>query len=244
MLTNSISNHSLSLLLTATIDPRNCFYVKRSDPRVRLDDYKSALRRWLGDTRIEKIIFCENSGFDLSELDTIATTENRHGKAIALLSYTAEEQGHRGKGYGEMGIIKFALSNSTLADRDMILKVTGRYYITNISNILSSISKEEDADVITSKPRHNETWVDSECYCATKYFMGNYFCRRQEEIDGSQRVYIEHVLAASIVEARLAGLMHAVFENAPQIDGVSGTVNLPWQLLCNGDRGFARPGSQ
>jgi hypothetical protein len=89
------------LLLTATIDPRSTIFVLRSDPNVRMIDYRIAIRRWLTEPDINKVIFCENSGTDLDQLRFAAANDNAHNHEIVFVSYsTPEADGKRGKGYG------------------------------------------------------------------------------------------------------------------------------------------------
>lgn len=239
-MTMPVDDRTLSLLLTATIDPRNCVLVKRRDPLLRLEDYKRALRLWLAEPTVKRIIYCENSGFDLSELRRIAEHENYRGKEITILSQETPGQGERGKGYGDIGIIGFVLSACGLREQDLLIRVTGRYYIANMSNVVATIEERNDADIFTCTPRHNGTWIDSECYCGTRNFLEGYFCGKQEEIDDSQGVYIEHVLAKSVRDACVNGFTHVIFSDPPETVGLSGTYDLPLHLLHVSGRGFAR----
>jgi hypothetical protein len=231
---------TLTLLLTATIDPRDCFFVSRRDPLVRLADYKAAFTKWIHDPYISNIVLCENSGYDLDELKRIADRDNWRGKDVTILSHVMPSPKNRGKGYGDLGIIQAVISRMNFRAGDRILRVTGRYFVTNIASVLNDIAQNGGSDIITSKPRHQNTWIDSECYCGTRAFMEEYFCKRQHEIDDSRRIYIEHVLASSIREACADGLKHSVFTTSPLISGVSGTHNVSWETLNGRDHGFGR----
>src|SRR5579863_9294339 len=81
------------LVMTATITPAVNAQVKRSDPRVRLEDYKKALRFWLADPHpaLSRILFLENSGADLAELRVIAEIENPRNKEVEFVSLPAYE---------------------------------------------------------------------------------------------------------------------------------------------------------
>jgi len=76
------------LVMTATIIPAVDAGVKRADPRLRLEDYKQALRYWLcyEHPAAERILLLENSGADLGELRAIAEDENPRGKPVEFLS--------------------------------------------------------------------------------------------------------------------------------------------------------------
>ena len=69
------------LLLTACIEPTQFKNkVQRNDTKVRLTDYKEALKRWLHyeDDTITTVIFAENSGYDLTEIESVFLTENKY----------------------------------------------------------------------------------------------------------------------------------------------------------------------
>ncbi len=60
------------LILTATIDPGNMPDLVRNDTNTRLDDYKKSFEFWLNQSSIKKIIFIENSNYNLSFFRNLA----------------------------------------------------------------------------------------------------------------------------------------------------------------------------
>jgi len=221
----SPSSSSIHLLLTATVDPRNCIAVRRRNPKARLNDYKNSLRRWLRVPTIQHITFCENSGFTLEELRGLAADDNPFGKSVRFISYRTDGEGCRGKGYGEMGIIHRSLTHGHFIESDLILKVSGRYFIRNAEALLDDIMKFHTYDIVSSVPRHN--WVNSECFCASPRFLREFLCPLQDEIDDSRGASFEHLFARAIRDARQAGLTHATFHEFPNLIGISGTYNVP-----------------
>lgn len=136
---------SYLLTMTATIMPAANAGVKRSDPRVRLEDYKQALRYWLNypHRAADRILFLENSGADLSELRSIATTENRRRKPVELLSIPCNEipEG-RNYGYTEMRLLDEGLAQSTLRQQTThLVKVTGRLTFPALGKALDLIER-------------------------------------------------------------------------------------------------------
>ncbi len=118
------------LVMTATIEPAANAGVRRADPAERLEDYKAALRYWLGyEHRVaERILVLENSGADLSQLRAIAEGENRLGKAVEILSVPGNviPEG-RNYGYTEMELLDEGLLRSRLRkETTHLIKVTGR----------------------------------------------------------------------------------------------------------------------
>jgi hypothetical protein len=216
----------ITLLLTATIHPRSTIFVRRSDPMIRLTDYRIALSRWLSEPAISRIVFCENSGADLDQLRFDAAQQNIHNQEIIFISYTAPEpDGARGKSYGELGILSHVLSRLVLGDSARILKVTGRYAVDNFESILVDIRRHGNADIITT-PGSLQGWVPSECFYATTAFLCRYLLRKRELINEAKGFYFELALAQAIAEAIRDGAIHAEFTD-PHIIGVSGTMNLP-----------------
>ena len=59
-------NFNLSIILTACIKPINIPFLKRTSEIDRLDDYKKAFIKWCKNDLVDKIIFIENSGYDLN----------------------------------------------------------------------------------------------------------------------------------------------------------------------------------
>ena len=61
-----MSNLNFCLILTATIDPKGMTFLARNSIQDRLNDYKNAFENWCKHDSINKIIFIENSGYDLT----------------------------------------------------------------------------------------------------------------------------------------------------------------------------------
>lgn len=220
--------NSVVLLLTACIDPRNVIAVGRRDITIRLEDYKLALRLWLKDSNIKKIVFCENSGHDLKELQNIYHNENRSNTQVEFLSFEGQSfPAHLGKGYGEMGIVSFAVQNSQLISPDIyVLKVTGRLYIPNIGDLLKRIDWSQSLDIYCDL-RRNLTSADSRLFCASVKFLQNYLIPMQELINDSDGVYFENVLSRAVHRAMADGLRWAMLPCAHAMRGIGGTSNEP-----------------
>lgn len=128
---------NIILLLTACIEPTQFIdKVQRNDSRVRLADYKEALKMWLHlkDEKITTVIFAENSGYDLTEIEEIFLTENKYRRNYQIYQNLATEvpQGLH-YGYSELELIDHVISQiSLLKDNDFIIKSTGRIYFPKI----------------------------------------------------------------------------------------------------------------
>jgi len=133
------------LVMTATIIPAASAGVKRADPRLRLGDYKQALRYWLlyEHTAAERILLLENSGADLTELRAIADNENPHRKPVEILSVPGNEiPAGSNYGYTEMQMLDEGLALSELRRQTThMVKVTGRLIFPSIGKALDRIGR-------------------------------------------------------------------------------------------------------
>ena len=136
---------SYLLVMTATIIPAANAGVRRADPRLRLEDYKQALRYWLcyEHPAAERILLLENSGAELGELQAIATDENPLGKPVEILSVPGNKipEGTN-YGYTEMQMLDEGLALSQLRRQTThMVKVTGRLTFPAIGRALDRIAK-------------------------------------------------------------------------------------------------------
>lgn len=134
------------LLLTACIAPTQFKNkVQRNDSRVRLADYKEALKMWLHlkDEKITTIIFAENSGYDLTEIEEVFLKENKFQRNYQIFQKIASQvpQGLH-YGYSELELIDEAIIQiSLLKDNDFIIKSTGRIYFPKIYLLTQNLVK-------------------------------------------------------------------------------------------------------
>lgn len=154
------------LFLTASIDPKNTPQVGRNSITLREHDYFSALQQFskLG----LAIVFCENSGYHSKKITAFCLQNN-----IEYLSFVSKES-YKGKGHGEKEIFDYAISNSKyILESDYVIKVTGRLYIKNLSNIIKVLSLK--SYFVSTNLTRNLTWSDSRLIIFKKEFYKDYF---------------------------------------------------------------------
>jgi hypothetical protein len=129
--------------MTACIQPKNLNRPPsfRSDPILRLADYKKTLEYWLTypDKRIKAIVFAENSGYQLDELVSLANTKNAYRREIEFLQLEESER-PAGVHYGfsDMEIIDHTIDHSkTITTGSTIIKTTGRLYFPKLEKLLN-----------------------------------------------------------------------------------------------------------
>ncbi|HLK15986.1 MAG TPA: hypothetical protein VKT78_14365 [Fimbriimonadaceae bacterium] len=228
----------LAILLTATVDPKGMRLTARSDPAQRLRDYETALPKWLAAIDIP-IVFCENSGYDISSIQQVAES---HGRNVELVSFTAPPFPEaRGKGYGEMLIIREALARAkTFSDGTILIKATGRIFFPNIAVMVSRwkrISFDVSCDLA---PRLD--WADTHLFAATGDFLTNYLVPECEYLDelAEPMLNFERIMARATLKSITQGKQWCPLPAAFRIDGISGTYNTPYRSKFSLSRHLAR----
>lgn len=134
-----------TILLTATIQPKGMINVAIINPEERLAQYKEAIEFYINQTNFN-IVFCDNSNIllDIKSLNIINKTRK---KDIEILTFDGNSIKSKGKGYGEMEIINYALKNSNIIknidENKRIIVATGRVIIKNAVNFCNVYQKDE-----------------------------------------------------------------------------------------------------
>ncbi|MDF1549852.1 MAG: hypothetical protein P1P88_18640 [Bacteroidales bacterium] len=214
-----ISNKKYCLLLTASISPPQQSFLLRSNHVDRLEDYISALAFW---SRMSlPIVFVDNSNFPLNSIEK----ERFNNNQIEFLQISNNDV-IRGKGYGEVNIIDWALKKSEIIhNSDMVFKVTGRFKVLNFDRIYNSVLSEKENHFIYATMSKNFTVADSRFYLFAKKHFADYFQKFADQIDDSKKLYFEHILAKSILLSIADGKKWSMFPEAPIYKGYYGTSN-------------------
>jgi hypothetical protein len=219
------------LMLTATIQVRTDIRATpRRDVDIRLNDYKTSLRRWLGNPAITSVVFIENSGFDLSDLEAVARAFP--SKHVEFLSFDCPvfNGAHGGKSFGEMLCFEYCLDNSELLkSAPNFLKATGRYYVPNAQSLMTFLADRPDIDVVCNLFR-NLTWGDTRVFGATKTFLQNYLLPRRDLIDEVAELGIEQVMARAVHQLMADGGKWSAPSEWLEVQGISGTLGEAYKV--------------
>lgn len=152
------------LLLTATIAPRsNTFQLARTDPGERLEDYCQALSYYLDMLPrgvFRSIVFVDNSGYPLDRLQALVADRGLSDR-VDFISYEAEDESQMGRFYLELKLLIEAMGRPPLSQMPAstrIWKVTGRYIVHNIEQIVRSAPR--DADLYVNSRNRPRRWTD------------------------------------------------------------------------------------
>ena len=216
------------VVLTATIDPKNCIILKRSDPKIRENDYLIALEKWLKNTNLP-IVFIENSMYDLSKLKELA---NQYPNRVEFLQFEGNQRSHDlGKGFEELNIMEYGLKNSkTISESENIIKVTGRIFIPQIKQILSSLPVDRFVNYCVNVNNNNFESIQLVMYICKKDFI-NQLSTYKELINDSKRQYIEKAFVKCVKELP-PNYKTNVLSNV-KFDGISGGDDTDYDVFIN-----------
>ena len=172
------------LLMTGTIKP--FVKVKHNDPQVRLKEYVQTISRYITDSDFDTILFAENSGyqFDSSELEAQAEA---CGKKLLILRLV--DGGGNNMSSGEAILMRRALEACPfIEDTDVIWKVTGRLWISNINRLLARHTRNTNVFLYARKYDSMQTWF----FCAKVDDLKKYFLT-DEAIEAMKQSCIEYV---------------------------------------------------
>jgi hypothetical protein len=142
-----VARNDYLVVMTATIDPATGpAKIARRDPKQRLADYLAALRFWmnLNDRRIRQVLFLENSGYPLDELQRAVDQEKPADMDVELVSMrTNDYPPEMHYGYSELLMLDTGLAMSRLAKQTRYwMKVTGRLTFPNVGRLLDRLPND------------------------------------------------------------------------------------------------------
>ncbi len=215
------------LLLTAAVDVSGVAHTARHDPRVRLDDYRESLDRWVSCGQFRSIVLCENSGWDPSAFAAQRAAAAARGVDVEIICWPGQDFPRaRGKGYGEMRTIAFALAHSRLiGEASHVFKCTGRYFVTNAARLVKAVAAATPRPDVACDLRDGLRVGDSSWFAGTPRFFADHLVPQLEVIDDARSVFFEHALARATGSALAQGLTWNLPPAPPLLCGVSGTMN-------------------
>lgn len=204
------TEHEIVLLLTSSINPTiNTPDVGVPDPKVRESQYLFALNFYveLG----YPIVFVDSSN---TMSDDIVAAGNKT-KDFEYHTF-ASLNSYLGKGAGEKDILDFAFQNSSLLSiAKRVIKITGRYRIDNLKDIIEKVKKSK-ADVHINFGL-NLTRSDSRMIIFKPFFYADYFEPSLKEYD------FEFALARSVHQLMADKGIYEPWPVYPFYNGVNGS---------------------
>lgn len=202
-------------LLTASINPKNTPDVAIPDSKVREKQYLDALKYYAG--LDYPIVFIDSS-------NTTSEVIIEAGKKINDFEYHtfSSVNSYLGKGHGEYEILDYAINNSSLmAEAKYIVKITGRYRINNINDIVERV-KLSNADIYTSFGL-NLRKCDSRLIIFKPSFYNCYFKLTLEKyLNEPSKIFFENILSRSVHLLMSEGGIYEPWPLYPFYNGING----------------------
>ncbi|MCI9368900.1 MAG: hypothetical protein HFH65_00990 [Lachnospiraceae bacterium] len=210
------------VLITATIQPQ----IKKrniiADSFDREKQYKDSVIYLLDCKKVQKIIFCENSGYNYEGWEEIENYAKRNNKDIELLSFNGniKEIKKRGKGYGEGEIIKYVIQNSSfLKNEKNFVKITGRLTVRNLDKILFKIDQNK-IYIKTLAVNYKSNLADTRFFIMPVNLYRCLFLELYQSVEDEKGKYIEKIYTDFIIKNNITVSDFPIF---PIISGVSGS---------------------
>ncbi len=219
-------------ILSATITPpRGAAQLARTDPKIRLNDYVTALAFYIEQVKsgiITGLVFADNSNSDISELQKMAATSGIENKIEFISFYGLDYAPTFGRGYGEFKLVDYVMEHSTIIQSQpataKIWKVTGRYILRNIREIIDTAPSSFDFYCnCRNIPEH---WIDLYVLCWSKnghnqILRGIYEKLKEGDIKGSAEHEFRRILDKLSTDLKIVKR----FRRVPILEGIRGLDN-------------------
>ncbi len=215
-----INEIKLVFVLTGTINTNDIQFNQLTNPDIRKSQYLDAINYYLT-TYSAPVVFVENSNTDISP--------HFEGISKTRLEIITFEGNHyppsKGKGYGEMEILNYAIKHSSLLkEATHVVKVTGRYKVLNMDKYLNYVHSFKELIDIHVDLSRSLTYSDSRFFIVGKSFFDDLFLYH-EQLDDSNGFYMEHAICKAALDGILKGRHYRPFKYYPVYSGFEGATN-------------------
>ena len=234
-----MGDRRIIILMTGTIAPNGCpgaMFEPEERKRQYLKAFGFYVDKLLGNCAADGLIFCDNSDVPL---DSFKVPEEVKGKVELVQVESRLFCSQKGKGYNEALLINKSLLKSKIidgSDDPLIVKVTGRYSILNISRFIRYFRKHfEKINLhVDIKDHHlyslmglnwNEHYSDTRLLAFKLSFYKSYLMGREDEINDVAGVPLE-------------AFFYKVYTE--HINDLGMSFRHPWDLLIRGRNGHPR----
>lgn len=208
------------LLLTGCINPNCNDILAINNVEQRKAMYIKSINWYLCNTSF-KVVFCENSGIDITDTFDPYLFEDR----LEVLTYVSDYSIDTTKGYKEMEILEYMQANSRFINgcsKSVILvKITGRLILLNISAIIKKLnfSRSRNRTFVSAYLNGRKPWSD----CRFIFFSPDFFpflIKQKEKINANY--YFEHATTDAVLSSAKFGI-NFIYPPLPvRIDGIGG----------------------
>jgi len=199
---------SVAIVLTASITPAVNF-VAVTDPHTRRNQYIDALAFY---SQFAPVYFLENSAYDLANDSAFTSLSNVEIRKFAMLP-----ESDRGKGYQEFAMLD-AWHQSESQPPKRFLKITGRYRIENVADLLEECRDARESRFLVDRYSRKRLALTS-YFSASWRGYGQIVNGLFREMDDACGMWAERVLYDALTNRPD---IHS-FAHEPDICGISGS---------------------
>lgn len=217
------------ILLTACVRPHdNIVMLKICDPNVRLRQYQDALRYWITQTSVEKVVFCDNSNyvFDTTEFEKLA---GRFNKQVEFLRFSGDKEQviACGKGYGEGEIIQYFLEHSALLSGEThFLKITGRVVIENFAELYPYLQRNPGNYFNASRIFDRRKSANTVFFVAAVEDYKQHLMQVYHNVKDAEGIVFEKLIRNALLDNKITNHNFPVY---PLIDGLEAGAGTPYK---------------
>lgn len=210
------------IILTATLQPMVA--VSRSNIEQRTQDYIDSIKQWWDSFQHDAvdILICENSGYDLTQLNSFIATINLENR-VRVFQFIGDKTLVKtlGKGAGEAEMLDECFKHNQINGYDYIVKSTGRLYVDNAKHLLDeAIAKQSDWSIAI---RADLNFCDTRFFIIKQALFHPYLLNLGKAINDANQVFIEHAILRRVAQAIADGYQWKGFSHLPIYNGSSGT---------------------
>ena len=218
------------LLMTATITPDNSPELARTDPALRLEDYRQALDFYIGQLgnaqkpgAIEGIVFAENSDSDISSLVALAQARGVDERVEFIANYGRHSFPGRDRSVGESRLLDHVMATSPLIEaagkQAVVWKITGRYQVRNLARMVRTAPARFDLYCdVRNRPI---AWLDLRFMAWTRAGYDRLLRGMPERIGGDPKEPAMHGYITGLCDTDVV----LRYRTEPLVDGVRGWDN-------------------
>lgn len=238
------------LVMSAAINPNGMPDISAESLLGREDQYIRTLQFYNKLACIPRILFVENSNWDLTRLKREIGSSDK----IEYLSLDGNTYPRAwGKGYGEFQLLDRAVDMLTKTKGvGIMVKVTGRFPILNISTMIKEFSRRENLQLSVDVIDHplydwlHLGWSGHGCrtiiYAVSLDFYMRHLYGHYPEIHGCEGGLwgAESLMRKVWGETKMLPGVYSRFKHEPLLSGFAGAVNHVWITANNYDSLLAR----
>lgn len=181
------------LLLTGTITPQTNYELNLTNSKERYRQYIHNLVKLISLSNFSEFVFCENSWADIPDKDMIESLCDFYGKKIEFISFIGNSELTKKytRAYWDQEIMEYALLHSKIiAEHEFFFKLTGRYWVENINDIIKAWSSR---DTVFIKGGIGKKTVHTCFFKCSKAYFNSHFLWKYHQLENYPNHSLEYL---------------------------------------------------